>query len=140
MKEGRTRMMNDAEITHLLKTIKIIAVVGLSNDPMRASFGVSRFLQRHGYRIIPVNPKETEVLGEKAYPSVRDVPDEIDLVDIFRRPARVPEVIDDALARGVRHIWMQEGVVNPEAAKKAEEAGMSVVMDRCILKEMARLL
>ncbi len=133
-------MMNDAEITDLLKKTKTIAVVGLSNDPMRPSFGVSRFLQRQGYRIIPVNPKETEVLGERAYPSVRDVPDHIDLVDIFRRPARVPDVIDDALAKGVRHIWMQEGVVNQEAAKKAEEAGMSVVMDRCILKEMARLL
>jgi predicted CoA-binding protein len=133
-------MMNDAEITKLLKSLKTIAVVGLSNNPMRPSFGVSRFLQRQGYRIIPVNPKEAEVLGERAYPSVRDVPDEIDLVDIFRRPARVPEVIDDALAKGVRHIWMQEGVVNHEAAKKAEDAGMSVVMDRCILKEMARLL
>jgi len=133
-------MMNDAEITKLLKNLKTIAIVGLSNNPMRPSFGVSRFLQRQGYRIIPVNPKETEVLGERAYPSVRDVPDEIDLVDIFRRPARVPEVIDDALAKGVRHIWMQEGVVNHEAAKKAEDAGMSVVMDRCILKEMARLL
>ncbi|MBV8829700.1 MAG: CoA-binding protein [Acidobacteriaceae bacterium] len=132
--------MNDAEITKLLKNLKTIAIVGLSNNPMRPSFGVSRFLQRQGYRIIPVNPKETEVLGERAYPSVRDVPDEIDLVDIFRRPARVPEVIDDALAKGVRHIWMQEGVVNHEAAKKAEDAGMSVVMDRCILKEMARLL
>jgi len=133
-------MMNDAEITELLKNLKTIAVVGLSNNPMRPSFGVSRFLQRRGYRIIPVNPQETEVLGERAYPSVRDVPDEIDLVDIFRRPARVPEVVDDALAKGVRHIWMQEGVVNYEAAKKAEDAGMSVVMDRCILKEMARLL
>src|SRR5947209_18910249 len=130
-------MMNDAEITDLLKRTKTIAVVGLSNNPMRPSFGVSRFLQRQGYRIIPVNPKETEMLGERAYPSVKDVPDEIDLVDIFRRPARVPEVIDDARAKGIRHIWMQEGVVNHEAARKAEDAGMSVVMDRCILKEMA---
>jgi len=133
-------MMNDAEITDLLKRMKTIAVVGLSSNPMRPSFGVSRFLQRQGYRIIPVNPRETEVLGERAYASVRDVPDAIDLVNIFRRPARVPEVIDDALAKGVRHIWMQEGVVNHEAAKKAEQAGMSVVMNRCILKEMARLL
>ena len=133
-------MMTDAEITELLKTAKTIAVVGLSSDPMRPSFGVSRFLQRQGYRIIPVNPNETEVLGERAYPSVKDIPDQVDIVDIFRRPARVPEVIDEALSKGIRHIWMQEGVVNEEAAKKAEQAGMSVVMDRCILKEMARLL
>ena len=107
---------------------------------MRPSFGVSRFLQRQGFRIIPVNPNETEVLGERAYPSVRDVPDQIDIVNVFRRPARVPEVVDDALAKGVRCIWMQEGVVNQAAASKAEQAGMSVVMDKCILKELARLL
>lgn len=133
-------MMNDTELTKLLRTTKTIAVVGLSSNPMRPSFGVSRFLQRHGYRIIPVNPNETEVLGERAYPSVKDVPEQVDIINIFRRPARVPEVIDDALAKGARCIWMQEGVVNHEAAKKAEEVGMSVVMDRCILKEMARLL
>jgi predicted CoA-binding protein len=133
-------MMNDNEMTDLLRQAKTIAVVGLSNNPMRASFGVSRFLQRQGYRIIPVNPKETEVLGERAYPSVKDVPDPIDIVDIFRRPARVPEVVDDALQKGARCIWMQEGVVNHEAAKKAEAAGIPVVMNRCILKEMARLL
>jgi uncharacterized protein len=115
--------------------------VGLSNNPARASLGVSRFLQRQGYRIIPVNPQETEVLGEKAYASVKDIPESVDIVDIFRRPARVPEVIDDVLQKqGIRCIWMQEGVVNPEAAKKAEDAGLPVVMDRCILKEMARLL
>jgi len=133
-------MMNDTELARLLRETKTIAVVGLSSNPMRPSFGVSRFLQRQGYRIIPVNPNETEVLGERAYPSVKDVPEQVDIINIFRRPARVPEVIDDALAKGARCIWMQEGVVNHEAARKAEEAGMSVVMDRCILKEMARLL
>ncbi len=133
-------MMNDTELAHLLRGAKTIAVVGLSSNPVRASFGVSRFLQRQGYRIIPVNPNETEVLGEKAYPSVQDIPEPIDIVNIFRRPARVPEVIDDALLKGARCIWMQEGVVNHEAAEKAEKAGMSVVMDKCILKEMARLL
>jgi hypothetical protein len=134
-------MMTDQEITALFQNAKTIAVVGLSNNPARPSLGVSRFLQRHGYRIIPVNPNETEVLGEKAYPSVKDIPDPVDIVDIFRRPARVPEVIDDVLQKeGIRCIWMQEGVVNPEAAKKAEDAGLLVVMDRCILKEMARLL
>jgi len=133
-------MMNDTELAKLLRETKTIAVVGLSSNPMRPSFGVSRFLQRQGYRIIPVNPNETEVLGERAYPSVKDVPEQVDIINIFRRPARVPEVIDDALGKGARCIWMQEGVVNHEAARKAEEAGMSVVMDRCILKEMARLL
>jgi predicted CoA-binding protein len=133
--------MTDQEITDLFHNAKTIAVVGLSNNPARASFGVSRFLQRHGYQIIPVNPKETEVLGEKAYASVRDIPGRVDIVDIFRRPARVPEVIDDVLQKeGIRCIWMQEGVINLEAARKAEAAGLPVVMDRCILKEMARLL
>jgi uncharacterized protein len=127
-------------MTRLLKEAKTIAVVGLSSNPMRPSFGVSRFLQRQGFRIIPVNPNETEVLGERAYPSVKDVPEPIDIVNIFRRPARVPEVVDDAIQKGVSCIWMQEGVVNPEAAAKAEKAGMSVVMDKCILKELARLL
>jgi hypothetical protein len=134
-------MLTDQQMTELFQNAKTIAVVGLSNNPARPSLGVSRFLQRHGYRIIPVNPQETEVLGEKAYPSVKDIPDSVDIVDIFRRPSRVPEVIDDVLQKeGIRCIWMQEGVVNPEAAKKAEDAGLPVVMDRCILKEMARLL
>jgi uncharacterized protein len=133
-------MMNDKEITELLRTAKTIAVVGLSSNPLRPSMGVSRFLQRQGYRIIPVNPNETEVLGERAYASVKDVPEEIDIVDIFRRPARVPEVVDAALEKGARCIWMQEGVINHEAANKAEAAGIPVVMDRCILKEMSRLL
>jgi predicted CoA-binding protein len=134
-------MMTDQEMRDLFQSAKAIAVVGLSNNPLRPSLGVSRFLQRHGYRIIPVNPKETEVLGEKAYARVKDIPGPVDIVDIFRRPARVPEVIDDVLQKeGIRCIWMQEGVVNPDAAKKAEQAGLPVVMDRCILKEMARLL
>ena len=132
--------MTDLEMTELLRTAKTIAVVGLSSNPMRPSFGVSRFLQRQGFRIIPVNPNEKEVLGERAYASVKDVPDEIDIVNIFRRPARVPEVVDDALVKGVRCVWMQEGVINHEAARKAEAAGMPVVMNRCILKELARLV
>ncbi|MBV9295639.1 MAG: CoA-binding protein [Acidobacteriaceae bacterium] len=132
--------MNDSDIARILRDSKTIAVVGLSNNRMRASFGVSRFLQRQGYRVIPVNPNETEVLGERAYPSVKDVPDEIDIVNIFRRPSRVPEVVEDALQKRARCIWMQEGVVNHEAAKRAESAGLPVVMDRCILKELARLL
>jgi len=134
-------VITDAELTGILKSSKTIAVVGLSINPARPSFGVSRFLQRQGFRIIPVNPQETEVLGEPAYPSLKDVPDNVDIVNIFRRPARVPEVVDDAIQKGgVRCICVQEGVVSPEGAAKAQTAGIPVVMDRCILKELARLL
>jgi uncharacterized protein len=132
--------MNDEDLTKLLQKAKTVAVVGLSSNPARASFGVSRFLQRQGYRIIPVNPAETEVLGERAYATVNAIPDEIDIVDIFRRPDAVLEVVDDALRKHPACIWMQEGVVNHEAASRAEAAGIPVVMDRCILKELARLL
>ncbi len=133
-------MLNDQEITEILRNAKSIAVVGLSNNPARASLGVSRFLQRQGYRIIPVNPQETEVLGERAYPSLQETPDPIDIVDIFRRPDAVPEVVEAAIGRQIRCIWMQEGVINQAAADRAEAAGIPVVMDRCILKELARLL
>jgi uncharacterized protein len=133
--------VSDKEITDLLKSAKTIAVVGLSSNPVRPSFGVSRFLQRQGFRIIPVNPQETEVLGERAYPSVKDVPEAIDIVNIFRRPARVPEVVQATIEKGgARCIWMQEGVVSQEGAAQAKAAGIPVVMNRCILKEMARLL
>jgi hypothetical protein len=133
-------MMNDTQLTELLRQAKTIAVVGLSSNRMRASYGVSRFLQRQGYRVVPVNPNETEILGERAYASLRDVPDAVDIVDIFRRSDKVPDVVDDALHKGTRCIWMQEGIVNKEAAQKAESAGIPVVMNRCILKELARLL
>jgi uncharacterized protein len=133
-------MMNDTQITDLLREAKTIAVVGLSSNRMRASFGVARFLQRQGYRIIPVNPNETEVLGERAYACLRDVPDDVDIVDIFRRSEKVPDVIDDAVRKRPRCIWMQEGVINNAAAQKAESAGVPVVMNRCILKELGRLL
>jgi predicted CoA-binding protein len=132
-------MMSDQELSKLLQEAKTIAVVGLSSNPARASFGVSRFLQRQGYRVIPVNPSETEILGERAYPSVHEIPDEVDIVDIFRRSEAVPEVVDDALLKKPRLIWMQEGVIHHDAAKKAEAAGIPVVMDKCMLKELARL-
>ena len=123
-------------IPQLLAEAKTIAVVGLSSDPTRASHGVSRYMQRAGYRIIPVNPKETEVLGEKAYPSLLEVPFPVDIVNVFRRPNRVGEVVKDALSKGgVKAIWMQVGIVNEEAAKAAEEAGLFVVMDQCIMVE-----
>ena len=122
-------------ITELLKSAKTIAVVGLTDTPTRPSYGVSRYMQSQGYRIIPVNPNITEWMSEKAYPSLLDVPEKIDIVDVFRRPDAVPEVVEQAIQIKAPVIWMQEGVVHQEAAEKARQAGIFVVMDRCILKE-----
>ena len=122
-------------IAELLRTSRVIAVVGLSSKRVRPSFGVAEYLQAAGYRIIPVNPNESEVLGEKAYAALEDVPDKIDIVDIFRRSEEVPPVIESAIHVGANAIWMQEGVVHPQAAERARQAGLFVVMDACILKE-----
>lgn len=127
------------EIAELLRSSRTIAVVGLSSKRWRPSYGVSEYMQRQGYRIIPVNPHETEVLGEKAYPDLDSVPDKIDIVDIFRRSEFVPPIVEAAIRRGARAVWMQEGVVHEEAARRASEAGLIVVMDRCILKEHRKL-
>jgi predicted CoA-binding protein len=126
-------------IRELLGTARVIAVVGLSSKKSRPSFGVSQYMQRAGFRIIPVNPAETEVLGEKAYPTLDAVPDKIDIVDIFRRSEFVPEIVDQAIQVGALAVWMQEGVIHEEAAAKARAAGLTVVMDRCILKEHQKL-
>jgi len=126
------------EIGELLKRSKTIAVVGLSDSPLRPSYGVSAYMQSHGYRIIPVNPEIKGALGEKAVPSLGHVAEKIDIVDVFRRSEFVPEVIDEAIRLKVRAIWLQEGVVHEEAAEKARQAGIFVVMDRCILKEHRR--
>jgi predicted CoA-binding protein len=128
-----------ATIPELLRSARTIAVVGLSSKPARASYGVSRYMQHCGYRIIPVNPLETEVLGEKAYARLEDVPARIDIVDIFRRSEYVPGIVDSAIRVGAGAVWMQEGVVHEEAAERARLAGLTVVMDRCILKEHSRL-
>jgi len=122
-------------IGDLLKTAKTIAVVGLSNKPLRPSHGVSLYMQQQGYRIIPVNPNIQTVLGEKAYPSLKDVPDKIDIVNVFRRSEFVPEIVEQAIALKVPAVWMQEEIVHEPAARKARQAGILVVMDRCILKE-----
>jgi uncharacterized protein len=122
-------------IADLLRTSRTIAVVGLSDNPMRPSHGVSAYMQSHGYKIIPVNPQADEVLGEKAYASLLDIPEPIDIVDIFRRSEFVPEIVDQAIQQKARAIWMQEGVVHEQAAEKARKAGLLVVMDSCILKE-----
>lgn len=123
------------EIGELLKRSKTIAVVGLSNNPLRPSYGVSAYMQSHGYRIIPVNPEIKGALGEKAVASLSDVGEPIDIVDVFRRSEFVAEVVDEAIRLKVPAIWMQEGVIHEEAAEKARKAGILVVMDLCILKE-----
>lgn len=127
-------------ILELLKLSKTIAVVGLSCNPLRPSHGVTAYMQSHGYRIIPVNPAIEECLGEKAYASLLDIPEEdvpekIDIVNIFRRPEFVEEIVDQAIQLKVPAIWMQEGVIHEQAAEKARQAGIFVVMDRCILQE-----
>ena len=122
-------------IADLLQQSKTVAVVGISCNPMRPSHGVSAYMQSHGYRIIPVNPNITECLGEKAYASLLDVPEKIDIVDIFRRPEFVEEVVDQAIQIKVPAVWMQEEVIHENAAAKARQAGIFVVMDHCILKE-----
>ncbi|HUJ94053.1 MAG TPA: CoA-binding protein [Terriglobales bacterium] len=122
-------------ITELLKRARTIAVVGLSDSPLRPSHGVAAYMQAQGYRIIPVNPQVQEVLGEPAYPSLMEVPEKIDIVNIFRRPEHVEEVVDQAIQLKIPAIWMQEGVVHERAAEKARQAGIFVVMDRCILQD-----
>ncbi len=129
-------MSNTAD---LLSSAKTIAVVGLSTRRYRASYSVSEYMQRAGYKIIPVNPLETEVLGEKAYPDLDSVPVPVDIVDIFRRPEHVPPIVDAAIRIGAKAVWMQEGVIHEAAAEKARAAGLEVVMDRCILKEHRRM-
>ena len=125
-------------IPDLLRKSRVIAVVGLSNKQFRPLYGVAEYMQREGYRIIPVNPHETEVLGEKAYARLEDVPEHVDIVDIFRRSEFVSPVVDDAIRMGASAVWMQEGVVDEQSAEKARAAGLAVVMDRCILKEHSR--
>jgi len=122
-------------ITDILRRSKTIAVVGLSGNPLRPSHGVSAYMRSHGYRIIPVNPNIEECLGEKAYRSLLDVPEKIDIVNIFRRPEFVEEVIDQAIRLKVPAVWMQEEVIHEKAAERARKSGIFVVMDRCILKE-----
>ncbi len=129
------------DIRHILLHAKTIAVLGISADPARPSHGVSAYMQRAGYRIVPVNPTLKEALGERCYPTLTEAArhEDIDLVDVFRRSDAVPEIVDEAIALGLPALWLQEGVVHQAAAEKARRAGLRVVMDRCILKEHRRL-
>jgi predicted CoA-binding protein len=120
------------ELKEILTTTKTIAVVGLSDKPDRPGHTIPAYLQQQGYRIIPVNPKLTEALGEKAYASLRDIPEPVDVVEIFRRAEDIPPVVEDAIAIGAKVVWMQLGIVNEEAAARAESAGLTVVMDTCM--------
>lgn len=128
-----------AEIAEILRTSRIIGVVGLSPKPERPSYSVSLYMKDQGYTIIPVNPGQREILGEKAYPSLLEIPGSVDIVTIFREPAAVPEIVDQAIAIKAKVVWMQEGIVHNDAANKARAAGLKVVMNKCLYKEHLRL-
>ena len=128
----------ESTIDRILKETRTVAVVGISDKPERPSYAVARYLKERGFRIVPVNPFLSEVLGEKAYPSLSEVPVKVDLVDVFRKSEEVPPIAEEAVRIGARFFWMQEGVVSGEARDRLERAGISVVMDLCIKKELAR--
>jgi uncharacterized protein len=133
----------DPDLRALLEQTKTIAVVGLSDNPFRPSHGVAYYMHEQGYRVVPVNPKLSELWGLRAFPDLRAVKAagvNVDMVDVFRDPSHVPPVVDEAIAIGAKSVWLQEGVVHEAAARKAQEAGLTVVMDRCIMKEHARLV
>ena len=134
-------MPSDDELRSILGEARTIAVVGLSSNPERPSNEVAEFLQSRGYRIVPINPNETEVLGERAYASLPDVPEEIriDVVDVFRRAEHTPEVAEQAVARGAKVLWLQEGIANDDARRIGEDAGLTVIMGVCIKKQQQRL-
>jgi uncharacterized protein len=133
-----SRYQDPLAIQRVLHTAKTIAIVGLSSNELRASHFVGYYLKRHGYRVIPVNPRETEILGEKCYPSLLDIPDPVDVVDVFRTPDALPGIARDAVAIGAGCLWCQFGVINLEGAKIAEDGGVTVIMDRCLKVEHAR--
>ncbi len=138
MQQQTAAAMNSQEAIEKGLAGKTIAIVGLSSKPDSPSFHVGEYLQQQGYRIIPVNPKEESVLGERSYPSLREVPEKVDVVDIFRRPEAVPEIVTEAIEIGAPVVWMQLGVANEQAAQQAQEAGLTVVMDHCMKIEHKR--
>jgi predicted CoA-binding protein len=136
--ENKVAINSHETIRRILEECRTIAVVGLSSDPSRASHGVSGYMRRQGYRVIAVNPNETEVFGDKAYPDLFAVPEKVDLVDVFRRSDEAGKAVDQAIAIGAKGVWLQEGVIDRNAAQRASDAGLLVVMDRCWLKEHVR--
>jgi uncharacterized protein len=135
-----SRYQDPMTIQRVLHTAKTIAIVGLSDNELRASYFVGYYLRRHGYRVIPVNPRQTEILGQKCYPSLLDVPEPVDIVDVFRAPGALPQIARDAVAIKAGTLWCQFGVINEEGAQIAEDGGVTVIMDRCLKVEHARYL
>lgn len=133
-------MNHDDFLKEILQSARIIASVGLSSNQEKESYWIALYLQQQGYRVIPVNPTTDEILGEKAYPDLESVPEKIDVVQVFRRPEDVPPIVDDAIKAGAKVVWMQEGIVHEEAAQKAREAGLQVVMDACMRSTHRRLI
>ncbi len=131
---------DDAALAQILKTVRTVASVGVSSNEAKPSYGIFGYLKKHGYHMIPVNPTATEIQGARAFPDLAAIPEKVDVVQVFRKPEDVPSVVEDAIRIGAGIVWMQEGVVNEAAAKRAEEAGLQVVMDRCMMKTHARLL
>ncbi len=136
----RVPELSDSEVRNALQHGKTIAIVGLSNRSTRPSYGVARYLQEHGYQIVPVNPYADQILGEQAYPDLSSIPFDVDIVDIFRRPQAVAPHVDEAIQKGVKLVWLQLGIRNDEAAQKAHEAELAIVQDRCIKIEHMRLV
>ncbi len=134
------RITDTEDLSRLLHTTRTIAVVGISDKPHRASHEVARYLMAAGYRVIPVNPQLSEVLGQPCYPDLASVPEPIDMVDVFRRPEELPEIVQAAIAVGAKSLWLQLGVVDEDQAEQASAAGLQVVMDRCVKIDHARLL
>ena len=132
--------MNDQMMKDILVSAKTIASVGLSSNQQKESFWIASYLKDQGYRIIPVNPTANEILGEKAYPDLSSIPEQVDVVQVFRRPEDVPPVVEEAIKIGAKAVWMQEGIVHEEAAQKAREAGLQVVMDACMRATHRRLI
>jgi predicted CoA-binding protein len=133
-------MNNDDMMREILLSTKTVASVGLSSNPAKVSFGVGEYLSSQGYRVIPVNPTADEILGEKSYPDLESIPEKIDVVQVFRRPEDVPPVVESAIKIGAKVVWMQEGIVNEEAAQAARAAGLQVVMDACMRATHQRLI
>ena len=136
----RSRYQDPRTILGTLLGARTIAIVGLSKDPLRPSYFIGFYLKRHGYKVVPVNPREPEVVGEKSYPSLKDIPFPVDVVDVFRRPDAVPQIAREAVAIGAKALWLQFGVISQEGARIAEDGGLAVVMDRCMKVEHARYL
>ena len=134
------RYQDPQVIKAMLRSARTVAIVGLSKDPLRPSNFIGFYLKRHGYTIVPVNPRESEILGERSYPTLTAIPFPVDVVDVFRRPDAVPDIARDAVSIGAKALWLQFGVISPDGAKIAEDAGLDVVMDRCMKVEHARHL